>query len=314
MKVKIGKLSTKTTLLIIYFLFPICVKAQLRDSTFVGTYPQKFRLTGNFSTSFLQVSDGTNTYTPNYPLSTGIGIALKNTVFSINAGYGFIPLKNKRTYGKSKIVDFQLHNYGRKIILDLFIQKYRGFYTEKKIGHVDEFFPQMAVIQIGGEGTYIINSEQFSSKAAFDLNEIQYKSAGSWLLGGGAFYYQTKGMKNNKDVILSNHFENVQLGLNAGYAYSLVINNQWMISVMAKGGANLGNTIENIKKFKTEIYPTAYARFAANYYKRNWGVSMVVMVENKSLYPLNTNDLNLTTVTMQLSYVKHFNNLFKKFK
>jgi len=296
---------------IVCFLFTMYMNAQHRDSLFIGTYPHKIRVMGNFSTSFLQLDDGISTYIPNYPLNTGVGIAIKNTIFSLNAGYGFIPLKDKNIYGKSNILDFQLHNYGQTMIFDLFLQKYKGFHTEKESGQFDEFFSDMFVMQVGAEGTYIFNNQQFSSKAAFDLNEIQYKSAGSWLAGGGAFYYRTKGLENKTENVPS-QFESIQVGFNAGYAYSWVINNRWMISAMGKGGISLGNTVENLKKVKLETYPTAYARFSGNYHKQNWGISMVVIVGNKALYPIRNSELSLTAVTMQLSYVKHLDSFFKK--
>lgn len=287
------------------------VFGQEADSSYVKSYPQKIRLMGYVSTSFIQVDDGDHLYTPNYPLNTGVGLVIKNTVFGVQAGYGFIPLKNQKQYGKSRSTDLQLHNYGRKMILDLYLQSYRGFYVERKVGEVENVFPDMSVMQIGGEATWIFNGKHFSSKAAFDLNEIQLRSAGSWLLGGGAYYYRIRGLEY-ENTNAKDNFENLQLGLNAGYAYSWVINDRWMLSGMVKGGVNFGNTPKLVQKADIEIYPTAFARFAGNYHKKDWGVSMVVLIGNRSVYPLKNAELSLTTVTMQLSYVKHIDYLFKK--
>jgi hypothetical protein len=204
-----------------------------------------------------------------------------------------------------------LHNYGRKVILDLFLQNYKGFYGQQKIGRVDDIFPDTSVIQIGVEGTYLFSGNRFSSKAAFDLNEIQLQSAGSWLLGGGTYYYKIKNL-NDENSVTRTTFENIQLGVNAGYAYSWAVNDRWLISGMAKAGANFGNTPNSLKKGKIEIYPTAFARFAGSYHKKDWGISMAIIISNKSVYPLKSEDLSLTTVTMQLSYVKHLDHLFKR--
>ena len=285
---------------------------QKMDTVYVKSYPQKIRLLGYVSTSFIQVTDGDHTYTPNYPLNAGAGFAIKNTIFAAEAGYGIIPLKDSKTYGRSRMLDFQLHNYDRKMILDLFLQNYKGFYSEKKIGTVEGVFKDMSVTQIGIEATRVFNGEKFSSKAAFDLNEIQILSTGSWLGGGGAYYYKVKGAVNDEGGSLIKDLENLQLGVNAGYVYSWVINDRWMISAMAKGGANFGNAPAEVKKGKIEIYPTAYARFAGSYHKKNWGISMSVMLNNKSVYPINDNNLSLTNVSMQLSYVRHLDHLFKR--
>ncbi len=278
---------------------------------YIGEYPQKLRILSYVSTSFVQLTDDKRHFTPNYPLNAGVGFAVKNTIFGAQAGYGFIPLKDNDKYGKSKMLDLQLHNYGRKMIFDVFFQNYKGFYNERKIGEVEDVFPDMSVMQIGGETTYIFNNERFSSKAAFDLSELQFRSAGSWLLGGGIYYFRVKGLKNNEDENTCN-VENIQMGVNGGYGYSWVVNNRWMVSVMAKAGANFGNDPEEIGNGKVEVYPTAIARFSGNYHKNDWGVSMVIIIGNKSVYPLTKDKLNLTDVSMQLSYIKHLDHLFKR--
>lgn len=305
-------MNTNRLLIVLGIFLPfIFVCSQTKDSLFIKSYPQRFRLMGYAGTSFIQIADGEKNYTPNYPLSAGVGFAVKNTIIGIQGGYGIISLKNKETYGRSKMLDFQLHNYSRKAIFDVFLQRYKGFYSEKKIGTVDEILPDMSVTQIGGEATYLFGGDRLSSKAAFDLNEIQLRSAGSWLLGGGAYYYRINGLPHEA-LQDSEQFENIQLGINGGYAYSWVVNDRWMISAMAKAGANFGNTPNLLKNGKIEVYPTAFARFAGNYHKKDWGISMAVMISNKSVYPITNSELSITTVTMQLSYVRHLDHLFKR--
>ncbi|MCD0456400.1 DUF4421 domain-containing protein [Chryseobacterium sp. LC2016-27] len=286
-------------------------QAQKTDSSYIASYNQKFRVISYVSTNYLQVDDGVRNYTPNYPLTTGIGLAIKNTIISLDAGYSFFPLKNKNVYGRSKITDFQIHRYGRSSIVDFYYQNYQGFYTQKKEGQVDEVLPDMGVLQIGAEYSHILTGKQFSSKAAFDLNEIQKRSSGSWLVGGGAYFSRIKGLHHDiSDHV--NNLENFQLGFNAGYGYSWVLNDRWMLTAMAKAGVNFGNIPREVSKLKIEIFPTAYARFSGNYHKDDWGLSLSFFIGNKSISPLNDRSINLTSVNMQLSYVKHIDHLFKK--
>ncbi|WP_281235498.1 DUF4421 family protein [Flavobacterium gelatinilyticum] len=288
-------------------------KAQI-DSSYIKTYPQRIRIMGYISSSFIQITDDNeNNYIPNNRLTAGLGFAIKNTIFSFQPGYGFFPLKDNKEYGKSKTMDFQIHNYGRKMILDLFLQNYKGFYTENNSGEVRNIFPDMSVLHIGAEATYLFNNKKFSSKAAFDLNEIQLQSAGSWLLGGGAYFYNLKGIENGTSNSTS-EFENLQLGINGGYAYSWRVDEHWLLSGMVKGGANFGNTPKAVSKGKMEVYPTAFGRLAGNYQKNNWGLSMIVIIGNKSVYPIQIDKLTLTTISMQLSFVKHLDNLYKRKK
>ncbi|MGY0035685.1 hypothetical protein [Pedobacter sp. NJ-S-72] len=101
--------------------------------------------------------------------------------------------------------------------------------------------------------------------------------------------------------------------LNAGYAYSWVLNNHWLLSGMAKAGINIGNELKLLDRGKINAYPTAFARGSAAYHKLDWAVSFFLMLINsKSLYPEENNKLNLTSVNFEISYVKHFDNFFKK--
>ncbi|MFT4204736.1 MAG: DUF4421 family protein [Chitinophagaceae bacterium] len=287
--------------------------AQQYDTAYIEPYQQRIRLLGFVSTSSIEIGHGDEHYSPNYPLTAGIGLSVKNTILGMELGYGFLPLKKTHQYGKSKTMDLQLHNYGKKIILDGFLQSYKGFYSWTKAGEVNDVFPDMAVIQIGAEATYIFNGEKYSSKAAFYLNEIQKQSAGTWLLGGGTYFYRIKGLPEQDSTSLK-QIENLQFGVNGGYAYSWVIDSKWVLSSFAKVGANFGNTPKSLRHGKLEIYPTAFARFAGSYQKKDWGVSMAILLNNKSVYPLNNEELSLTTITMQLSYVKHIDHIFKKEK
>lgn len=281
------------------------------DSTYIKTYTQKNMFVGFVGTNSIQINDGNKDYIPNYPLIAGIGFSIKNTIFSGSLGYGFFPLKNEEEYGKTKSIDFRIHNYGKQFILDLFFINYKGFYSqdeEKEI--LTGVYPDMTIQQIGAEGTYVFNGKQFSSRAAFQQSEIQLKSAGSLLLGGGAYYYKVNGFQNDfteNDI----KKKNIQLGINTGYAYSWVINRYWLLSGMATVGANVGNEPEKLKDWKLEFYPAVFARFAGSYHKNDWGVVLSVLLNNKSIHLLNgKEELNLTTLGLQLSFVKHLDNIF----
>lgn len=286
------------------------IHAQEIDSSYIKSYPQKYRISGYLSTSSLEVDDTDRHYTPNYPLNTGIGFAIKNTIVGIQLGYGFIPLTDKKKYGKTKTRDFQIHHYGRKMIFDIFFQDYRGFYVEKDKDENPDIYQQMSVKQIGMEATYLFNGKRFSSKAAFDLDEIQRHSAGSWLVGGGGYYYQLKGMERSGSEGTYG-LENFQLGINGGYAYSWVMSERWMMTGTIQAGANFGNALKSLKKGRVEVYPTAFARIAGNYHKNNWGISFAILINNKTVYPVKKEELSLTAITMQLSYVKHLDHIFK---
>lgn len=82
----------------------------------------------------------------------------------MNFSSSFGILSVEKNYGKTKSVDFQIHNYGGKFLIDLFCQKYQGFYNGKDSVTL---YPETSVQMIGGELSYVFNHKRFSTKATF---------------------------------------------------------------------------------------------------------------------------------------------------
>lgn len=273
-----------------------------QDSLYVMPYVQKMSASLFVANNALLLQQGSKEYSPNNPLTVGVGFAIKNTVVNTRLSYGVADLKGKE-YGRTRIFDFQLHNYGRKFILDLFIQNYKGFYTENRIITT---YPDISVQHIGAEASYLFNGNKFLAKAAFQQSEKQLQSAGSFVAGGGIYGYRLKlgselSVPDNK-----NYLDNLQFGVNGGYAYSYVLNPYWLLSGMATVGANVGNNPEAIKGGKLKMYPTAFARGAASYNKPNWAVAFAMLIHNKSVYAVQDTSFTITALSMQLTYVRRF--------
>jgi hypothetical protein len=262
---------------------------------------------GIVSSNSIEITQNNKHYKPNNPLNVGFAFTLKNTVVDLRSDFGLINIGDKKR-GNTNVVDFQVHHYGRHFLFDLFYQNYKGYYRED---NGIELYPNLAAREIGAEGSYLFNGNKFSAKAAFDQSEKQLKSVGSFVLGGGIYLYR---LNLEKELLTSDNsrLNNFQLGMNAGYAYSWVINNRWLMSGSATGGINLGNEPELLKNGKIQIYPTAFARGSAVYHKSDWAATFLLLIHNKSVYPVQGSTLNLTSLNMEISYVKHFDNWFKK--
>ncbi|OKS87493.1 DUF4421 family protein [Mucilaginibacter polytrichastri] len=281
------------------------------DTVFIKSYAQKIIIQGYFSTNNIELVTAGKTYLPNYPLNVGLGLAVKNTVINATFDYGLLPLKSN-TYGKTKLTDFQIHNYGRHFMLDLFLQKYKGFYNSDINNHQIVNYPNLSVSQIGAEGSYIFNGNKFSGKAAYEQSEKQLQSAGSFILGGGVYLFKI-GLDSLMVIHASTPIRTFQIGVNLGYGYSWVINNYWMLSGIAKIGANTENEPQMAGTGKFRIYPTAFAKGSATYQKPNWSVSFLMLINNKSVYAYQ-NEFKVTVVNFQLAYVRHLNSIFKRKK
>jgi hypothetical protein len=245
-------------------------------------------------------------YIPNNPPNIGLGITIKNTIIGFSYGYGADFMRDKK-YGKTKSLDFQIHNYGQKIALDLFIQQYKGFYDDEHGGL--DLYPDLDIHQYGLSGQYVLNNKRFSYKAAFDQNEKQLKSAGSILAGAGV--YLTKITSDSSFVYNGkNTFDNFQFGISAGYAYTWVLGRHWTINASGTVGINFGSEkVSSFGKQKPEVYPTVFPRLSAGYDRDSWALGFSYV--GNVTFPSLSDDSSITILSgaVQFSYTKRFDNI-----
>ena len=291
------------------FIFSITHVEAQTDSSYIKTFEHKLAVKTYLSKNFIFFtqkfkSEEEKTLMPNNPSNIGLGLSLNNTIINVSYGYGFSFLRNKKQ-GKTKAFDFQMHNYSRKFVFDLFVQKYRGFYEESD-DKVITLYPDLKIEQYGAYGQYIFNNREYSYKAAFNQTERQLKSAGSFLLGGGV--YKTK-IKSDTSFIYNakNTFNNFQFGISAGYAYTWVLGRYWDISTSATAGINIGSEkIQRFGKQKLEVYPTVFPRLSAGYNRHNWSLSFAYV--GNLIFPSMSKDasLSLHSGSFQISFTERF--------
>ncbi len=235
-------------------------------------------------------------------MNIGVGLLVDHTAINVRAGMGVIPIRDGK-YGKTQSLDIQFHRYGRKLLLDVFFQRYKGYYTQPAKDSVS-LFPDIAVRQIGVEVAYLFNGRKFSAKAAFEQSELQVRSAGTFILGGG-IYYNSIHAGTELLPVNETRINSEQIGMNAGYAYSWVMSRHWLLASMATIGLNVGHQPGMIK-----LYPGVLGRTAINYRYADWGLSFLFLIHNKLLYVPDAGKISQTSVNMQLAYVKNIHNLF----
>ena len=306
--------------LLLLFILPHFCFAQI-DTTYIKPFDNKLSLRTYLSMKFLSMEQESNgeikKFMPNTPMSLGLGVSVNNTIINLSYGQGLSFMKDPEK-GKTKAFDFQIHNYGRKFIIDLFIQKYHGFYTSDNSDKNIQLYPDLNIQQYGAFGQYVFNNKKFSYKAAFNQNEKQLKSAGSFLIGGGVYF--TKIGSDSSFVHKSrNSLRNFQFGVSGGYAYTWAINKRWFTSGSITTGINFGTErINDFGKQRIEIYPTFFPRISAGYNKEKWslGLSYVNNLIFSSFSDNNNNNVGLVSGNLQIGYIWRLdsNPFFKKKK
>jgi hypothetical protein len=160
---------------------------------------------------------------------------------------------------------------------------------------------------MGLVGQYLFNSSQFSYRAAFNQRECQLHSAGTFLAGGGLYYFHVRSdssfkFHGNSDIC------SYQLGLNVGYAYNWAISSRWLANGSFSVGVNMGNKRVG-SFFDRHIYvnPTFLSRCSLFYNRSSWSLGISFVVHIMSLIYSDDSNATLSTGRSELVYVHRIN-------
>ncbi len=227
-------------------------------SAYIKSYPDHFFLWPvlkqrrlNFEMKNLPDRDRSLTYRSNKPYSLGLGMYL----FELGVELTFaVPLaeKSKAIYGESEASDLQLNIFTKKWGLDLFHQKYSGFYIDDPEADlpVNTPYPQRPDIEtknIGLTGNYVFNNKKFSFRSAYNFAERQLRSTGSFVL-----FSSLRGFKILGDSAILGDAYSSEFGVDSkinrikattfsiapGYTYSLIHKGFFINATLAVGPAH----------------------------------------------------------------------------
>jgi hypothetical protein len=274
---------------------PLSLFAQ-EDTAYFVSYTHKlttrFYLSQKYTSLTLHNSsnDVDLRYTPNTTLNMGIGFTYRAATLNLAYGFGF--LNPDKDHGKTKYLDLQYHNYGKRLVFDVFGQFYKGFYLASKgQGRLDGQYyirPDLFVYELGFNLQYVLNNKVLSHRAGILQDEWQKKSAGSFLLGAETYFGHVSGdstiipVKVNQklaalDVRRLNFF---QLGPNGGYIYTLVIQKNYFVSASISLSLDYtSNTSYDRQgsKHQRGLSPNTFVRLSTGYNSEVWAVSVVYL-------------------------------------
>ena len=106
--------------------------AQDKDTLYVQEYPHKWWVKAFIPNKMLTILHDKKIYNPTYPQNIGVGVGLRKIIgMNLLVSFSVFPLKTD-TDLSSSITDFQMHKYGKKLLLDGYYQDYRGFFTQRE--------------------------------------------------------------------------------------------------------------------------------------------------------------------------------------
>jgi hypothetical protein len=228
-------------------------------------------------------------YRANTSLNVGIGASYRS--LTLNIGIGVSSFNPNSEKGETKYLDMQGHFYTRKWNYDFMGQVYHGFYLTPEglaAPEGENYYVRndMHLELFGIAAFRALNDRKFSYQAGLVQNEWQKKSAGSFLIGGEAFYGSIHADSSlvpseldpgyaEKDISKV-HF--LEIGPGIGYAYSLIIKKHFFILASAAICLDL--------RYSQEIYqanmpgrldftPNFSARAGIGYNSQKWSLSIL---------------------------------------
>ena len=215
-----------------------------KDSNYIESYTNDLilRVYSGEKTHSLELSDLNSPYhlkyLPNGYFNLGAGFSYKSVGISLATK---VPVFLNRSYrhGDTKRFGIQYYLYSGKFSIDVLTSFSKGYYLSKSYSHLASYTkekeyqrPDLASANFGISVNYIFNNSRFSYKAAFSDTEKQKKNAGSLIVGGSVFSYQTiadssfvpreikaEFFQKSRDVSKSGVWA---FNGNVGYAYSFI--------------------------------------------------------------------------------------------
>ena len=236
---------------------------QKPDSSYVESYFKDFifRVYGSQKYSNQRIADlGEKTslwYRPSNGYVLGLGFNYK--FLGINLGTVFPFAKaDVEKYGNTRYLDLQSHLYLRRFTVDFYSGYYRGQYLSNSSdvlnmppGNYNFYVRNDIRTYSSGFGIYTnLNPSKYSVRAPFLQNEWQKRSAGQPMIGfelywvgsaaDSSFVPSNLRDKNFFDGVDFNRWQFYSLNLTAGYAYTLVINRHFFLTLGLNGSVGFG--------------------------------------------------------------------------
>lgn len=242
------------------------------------------------------------TFEPNE--SINIGLRLMHKWLGLAFSYGPKNMQADKK-GNTDYINFQLNSYGKKLGFDLYYTDYNGYYLEnyRKFPVLDSIYgdifpqrPDISTLSIGGNFYYLFNHKKYSYRSTFIQNEIQKKSAGSFLMSGSFSYFNIRGDSTIIPSSIRRYYESrsqfkngdfYSFSLMPGYAHTFVIAHRFYFTASVTGGITAQYqqySTEGRELVEKMVYiPRAMSRVGLGYNGQRFYGGLSSMIESYNL-------------------------------
>jgi hypothetical protein len=266
-----------------------------------------------------------------------IGLRVSHRWISVALAFGIKNLQSEKK-GTTEFFNINVNTYRQKWGFDGYYHSYKGQYiSNDDIANLPQFkntqtypiLPSVRTVYIGTSAYYVSNHQKFSYRASFMNNELQKKSAGSFLLMASYAFFKLNSDTGfvpgdvQSSVPISSQITDGKFNsfsIMPGYAYTLVFAKKYFFTLAPSVGLmtqfqnyTTNGIMEKGKNDGNVIYPRAMARAALGYNasKWYWGISAIV---DNYIIRLPQNDLLIYNIGNANVYVGFRLNVPKRFR
>ena len=236
------------------------------DTSYIKSYSEDFilKLIAVNKINYFKVKDNNNNssirFRPDRRLNLGLGIAYK--WFAVNMTFN-VGISEKSNFTNSKYLDLQGNIFSSKQHISATLKYYYGYQMGKISGVTTPEYPPSSIrddirtIYLGMQYLFAFNYDKFSLKAPFIHNEMQLKSAGSFLIGAGFNLFILGADSSVVPIEIQDDFDeklhlrdlnSLSLSANFGYMYTFVWKEHFYLTLSLFPGLGL-----NIGDYQTEF-------------------------------------------------------------
>lgn len=265
------------------------------------------------------------------------GLRISHRWLSGAIAFGVKNVKSEER-GTTDFFNINVNTYRQKWGFDGYIHSYKGQYiTNDEIAKLPQFIntntypvlPDVSTLYIGTSAYYVSNHKKFSYRASFMSNELQKKSAGSFLFMISYSFFKLRSDSGfvpadiQASIPLSSQIVDGKFNsfsIMPGYAYTLVFAKKCFFTLAPSVGLmtqfqnyTTNGTTEKGKTDGRVIYPRAMARAALGYNASKWYCGISAIVDNY-IIRLPQKDLLIYNIGNANVYFGYRFNVPKKFR
>ena len=111
-----------------------------------------------------------------------------------------------RKYGKTRKIDFEAHYTMRRLMIDLTLKNYKGFYLSNPNKFISSWSnsdpypqsPNLQTVSLAASIAYVFSPDRYSPNAAYTFTKAMRRSGGSWMLGG---FFSINGVISDTSIV-----------------------------------------------------------------------------------------------------------------